>query len=175
MRKRWNTVKKQHLCLQCLSPSHGMKDCDQRRNIDQSCYHSLLERDHDEVKPTEKNLITKAKNDTGDRTHTHMVDEEDAVDLTNLNRSGFASLRTVPVVVSFGDRSVETVALLDDGSTTIYVSENIAHQLKLPVKTETTRSSTIFGNNVETFESMLVEKMTIRGTGEEDSYEIPKI
>ena len=36
MKKRWNTVKKQRLCFQCLAPSHGMKDCDQRKNGDQS-------------------------------------------------------------------------------------------------------------------------------------------
>ena len=127
MKKRWNTVKKQRLCFQCLAPSNGMRDWDQRRNGDQSCYHPLLKRVHDKVKHTDENLITKAKNDTENGTHSDMVNEEDAVDLTNLNRSGVVSLRTVPVVLSFGDRSVETVALLDDGSTTTYVSEDIAH------------------------------------------------
>ena len=64
----------------------------------------------------------------------------------------FLALRTVPVILKNGDRSLKVNALLDDASTKTYVNSDVAAQLGLQGKTERVTVNVLNGQ-VETFET----------------------
>lgn len=67
-------------------------------------------------------------------------------------RTGFVGLRTVPVILKNGDRSLTVNALLDDASTKTYINTDVAAELDLKGKTEKVTVNVLNGQ-VETFET----------------------
>lgn len=72
------------------------------------------------------------------------------------HRPNYIALRTVPVMLKNGDRSLKVNALLDDGSTKSYINADVAAELGLQGKTEKVMVNVLNGQ-VETFESKPVE------------------
>ena len=63
----------------------------------------------------------------------------------------FIGLRTVPVILKNGDRSVKVNALLDDASTKTYVNADVAAEIGLKGKTEKVTVNVLNGQ-IDTFE-----------------------
>ena len=72
------------------------------------------------------------------------------------HRPNHIALRTVPVMLRNGDRSLKVNALLDDGSTKSYINADVAAELGLQGKTEKIMVN-VLKSQVETFESKPVE------------------
>ena len=71
---------------------------------------------------------------------------------SNVPTAEFIALRTVPVILKNGDRSLKVNALLDDASTKTYINSDVAAQLGLQGKTERVTVNVLNGQ-VETFET----------------------
>ena len=74
---------------------------------------------------------------------------------TDFQSPQYVTLRTVPVIVSSGHRSLQVNALLDDGSTTTYINSSVAAELGLSGKLEKATVSLLNGQ-LSTFETMPV-------------------
>ena len=68
------------------------------------------------------------------------------------SRPEFIDLRTVPVILINGDRSLTVSVLLDDASTKTYVSTDVAAELGLQGRTERVKVNVLNGQ-IETFET----------------------
>ena len=79
-------------------------------------------------------------------------------------RANFIGLRTVPVILKNGERSLKINALLDDASTKSYINADVAAELGLQGRTEKMTVNVLNGQ-VETFETkpINVELMSING------------
>ena len=79
-------------------------------------------------------------------------------------RANFIGLRTVPVILKNGERSLKINALLDDASTKSYINADVAAELGLQGRTEKMTVNVLNGQ-VETFETkpINVELMSITG------------
>ena len=71
-------------------------------------------------------------------------------------RPDYIALRTIPVILRNGGRSLKVNALLDNGSTKSYINANVAAELGLQGKAEKGNGQCLKGQ-VETFESKPVE------------------
>ena len=74
----------------------------------------------------------------------------------------YISLRTVPVVLKNGEKSVVVNALLDDGSTQTYLNSDVAAELILEGKICDTQVNVLNGC-VESFQTMSVTLMSLSG------------
>ena len=79
-------------------------------------------------------------------------------------RANFIGLRTVPVILKNGKRSLKINALLDDASTKSYINADVAAVLGLQGRTEK-MTVNILNGQVETFETkpINIELMSITG------------
>ena len=137
---RWNFIKDKKLCNNCLQKGHWVNNCQRPKFCkNDSCIHKHHWLLHNEVKNKEDTHVTYPPRKP---------------------ERNFLSLRTVPVILNNGRRSIKVNALLDDASTTSYISKKVANELGLVGKTETTLVGTI-GGNIKEMESSQVE-MTIQ-------------
>ena len=67
-------------------------------------------------------------------------------------RPGFIAMRTVPVLLTNEDRSIQVNALLDDASTKVYVNAGVAAELRLQGRNEKVTVNVLNGQ-VETFKT----------------------
>ena len=79
-------------------------------------------------------------------------------------RANFVGLRTVPVILKNGERSLKINALLDDASTKSYINADVAAELGLQGRTEK-MTVNVLNRQVETFETkpINVELTSITG------------
>ena len=73
----------------------------------------------------------------------------------NSSKSGCLGLRTVPVILKNGNRSLKVTALLDEASNKTYINTDIATNLGLDGRTENVRVNVLNGQ-IETFETQSV-------------------
>ena len=74
----------------------------------------------------------------------------------NVTNTYFIALRTVPIILKNGNRTIKVNALLDDASTKTYINVDVATELGLQGKTERVTVNVINGQ-VETFEARPVD------------------
>ena len=67
-------------------------------------------------------------------------------------RANFIGLRTIPVILKNGERSLKVNALLDDASSKSYINADVAAELGLQVRTEK-MTVNVLNRQVETFET----------------------
>ena len=152
--KRWAIAKASYLCYRCLARGHRGIDCPRTKKCgvngcEQS--HSYLLHQYSTPTTTEKATTTKAKE--GGKP----VAAAQPSLSTNVGVSGVClSLRTLPVVLRSGSRSLRVNALLDDGSTQSYINTAVADELQLSGPTERVAINTLNGT-VESFDSMPVD------------------
>ena len=165
---RWSIAKQNHLCYRCLGEGHLGKFCPCSRQCSQNgckdLHHRLLHRmepteqevhslDETEANTTEcsqnaqstkeaVSLVTEGKQG---REHTTMMTQ-------NRVQHDVIGLRTVPVTLKNGYRSLTVNALLDDASTNTYINDDVAAELGLRGKTEKVTVNVLNGQ-VETFET----------------------
>lgn len=150
--EKWNTAKQLNLCFRCLGTTHRAKSCRQSKicgiNSCKQNHHKLLHnpaKDYiEQSKHVDSTLIPEAPVFQSHEITTHSSSSE------------YVALRTVPVILRNGNRSVKINALLDDGSTKTYLNENVAAELGLQgeMKTMTVK---VLNDTVETFSTMSVK------------------
>ena len=184
--ERWNLAKLFQLCYRCLGEWHVGKKCPRSRQCGyegcQELHHRLLHRQRYQSEITEqppssyhdtelKGLRNKYNKepysnrpemDTLLTTSVTYVTEgkgqsqQTSMTATDDYRPDYIALRTIPVILRNGDRSLKVNALLDDGSTKSYINADVAAELGLQGKTEKVMVNVLNGQ-VETFESKPVE------------------
>ena len=169
--ERWNIAKLFQLCYRCLGDSHYGKLCPRSRqcgiNACRQLHHKLLHQDDrrlgiTEVMPssdTAPNETDATEPNHGQRSihvgsHNSVTEGKEQMTMVtqNTNRSIFMALRTVPVIVKNGERSLKINALLDDASTKSYVNADVAAELGLHGKTEKMTVNVLNGQ-IETFQT----------------------
>ncbi|CAC5416213.1 unnamed protein product [Mytilus coruscus] len=130
--------------------------------------HRLLHRDRisDKQSFSEPKVVpmrTKSKskqNYASEKTEdTAAAIEGESKDRTMIGRdrkSNFVTLRTVPVILKNGIRTLNVNALLDDASTKTFINADIAAELGLQGQVQKVTVN-VLNNNVESFETMPVE------------------
>lgn len=86
-----------------------------------------------------------------DRVHTATLHASNEAE-----KSDFCVLRTVPVILKNGKRSLRVNALLDDASTKTYINTDVASELGLSGQLENV-SVNVLNGQIKTFETMPVE------------------
>ena len=167
--KRWHTAKKAGLCYRCLGGDHmggyctkgrvcGVNGCQETHNRllhggkitkSESTYSKIAKSAATERNESESGTKGEQK-PTMERSHTTMERKEET------SRAHFTALRTVPVRVKNGNRSIVVNALLDDASTKTYLNADIAAELKLVGETRRITVNVLNGQ-MDSFETMPVE------------------
>lgn len=117
--KRWDVVVKNRLCRTCLKQhfkSKGETGDHHKCGID-SCdkwHHQLLHKSKNDFKPSDQ---------------TGSLSNAESYSHTSFEKS--VMLRILPVTLHNGEKSIEALALLDDGSTISLLDDEIAQQLGL--------------------------------------------
>ena len=184
--EQWNLAKLFQLCYRCLGEWNVGKKCPRSRQCGyegcQELHHRFLHRQLYQSEITEqpsssyhdtelKGLRNKYNKepysnrpemDTLLTTSVTYVTEgkgqsqQTSMTTTDDYRPDYIALRTIPVILRNGDRSLKVNALLDDGSTKSYINADVAAELGLQGKTEKVMVNVLNGQ-VETFESKPVE------------------
>lgn len=177
---RWNVAKRLQLCYRCLAQGHQGKSCPRSRPCGQEgcidLHHRLLHKqkpigqksislDNTELKRTVDHDVN---NTSTDRATCLTEGKEQAEQTTMVTqsyvRADFIGLRTVPVILINGGRSLKINALLDDASTKTYVNADVADELGLQGRTEKVTVNVLNGQ-AETFETkpVSVELKSVTG------------
>ena len=179
--ERWDIARRSQLCYRCLGDGHYGKLCPTSRmcgkNGCQESHHRLLHQRDRRVEPSEKGTRdqTEPKRIDSDQTEhssggcTLSEDETDSLTegkeppnaqqitmvTQNSSKSDLIALRTVPVILKNGERSLKVNALLDEASTKTYLNTDVAAELGLHGRTEEVRVNVLNGQT-ETFETQPV-------------------
>ena len=169
--EKWEIAKRFHLCFCCLADGHSGKTCPRSRQCGQNgckeLHHRLLHRSSQEIESKSSDLNRtdsielKASDQTSGKQITSGSErnerwQQTTMTANNVTTTDFIALRTVPVILKNGDRSLEVNALLDDASTKTYVNADVAAELGLQGKTEKVTVNVLNGQ-VETFETRPVD------------------
>ncbi|MCG7879402.1 MAG: retroviral-like aspartic protease family protein, partial [Candidatus Thiodiazotropha endolucinida] len=162
---RWNLAKQNRLCYRCLGEGHLGKYCPRSRPCNQNgckeLHHRLLhdiEFTYQGQHPSDETMVNLSDSSqvnsylTEEPVSSFTEGKQRTMVTQNRIRSDFVGLRTVPVVLKHGDRSLTVNALLDDASTKTYVNADVAAELGLKGKTEKVTVNVLNGQ-VETFET----------------------
>lgn len=172
IKKRWYIAKENRLCFRCLSSFHHGKDCPRSKTCDvDGCtrsHHRLLHDSNVGPKQETQSSTSQAENvaphegEKTARTHT-------ATGVNESSSQECIALRTVPVIIRNGEKSLRVNALLDDGSTTSYINRDVAAQLNIDgPKTSLTVNvlndckSNIFDSSLVDFQIESVDGKTTR-------------
>ena len=176
--ERWDVAKRFQLCFRCLGDRHSGKSCQRSRpcglNGCRELHHKLL---HNQS--TYRSASTEPKSGFLSSTEPKLVDEtrdgHQDLDSTspdldtsvtegneqnhqttmmtqNEYRPDFVALRTVPVVLRNGTRTLKVNTLLDDASTKTYLNADVAAELGLQGQTEKVTVN-VLNDQVETLET----------------------
>ncbi|XP_063441925.1 uncharacterized protein LOC134722246 [Mytilus trossulus] len=177
--KRWDTAKRLQLCYRCLGHDHVGRQCPRSRacNLDgcKEVHNRLLHRDKQSFSepkvPVRTESKTKQNYAAEKKENTDAVTERESRDRTMIGRdrkSNFVTLRTVPVILKNGNRTVSVNALLDDASTKTYINADVAAELGLQGQIQKVTVN-VLNDNVETFETMPVEVRLQSHNGQTDA------
>ena len=179
--ERWNIAKRAQLCYHCLDDGHYGKMCPNSKicgnNGCGETHHILLHRPHHMKGPsvsdtsggTEPKRVIDSKiehlseGDCFSEDVTSSVTEgkgrtreQPTTMVTHKNsQSGYLALRTVPVILKNGDRSLKVNALLDEASTRTYINTGVATKLGLNGRAENI-SVNVLNGQIEAFEAKSV-------------------
>ena len=170
--------KRSHLCYRYLGDGHYGKLCPNSRtcgkkNGCQEIHHRLLYQHDCSVETSSsstKDQTEPKRVDAGQREHraeqgtlsadpaasvTEGKEQPYAQQTTMMaqnNRADFIALRTVPIILKNGDRSLKVNALLDKASTKTYLNADVAAELGLQGRTEK-ETVNVLNGQIETFET----------------------
>lgn len=135
------------MCFRCLRNNHLGIDC---RNV-KTCGINGCEKIH---RPLLHKPIAKEQQQSALNPEAPSFTSETTAHSSSY-RSEIVTLRTVPVILKSGNRSLKVNALLDDGSTRTYVNANVAAELG--IQGELRMTVNVLNNNAETFDTMSVQ------------------
>ena len=117
---RWDAARKHKLCFRCLSSRHRGSDCKRSKPCEiDGCTRNHSRLLHEGEKQAKQEPVEEAE-EPDEYSNTAVGEHQTAI-----------ALRTIPVVIRNGGKSVTVNALLDDGSTRTYVNSDIAAELEL--------------------------------------------
>lgn len=163
VQERWSVAKRLQLCFRCLGEDHQGKSCPRSRPCGQDgctdLHHKLQHKPRPKVQKQSSSDKTEAKR-IADQDVKTAADQatcftEGKVQMEQTQRyarADFVGLRTVPVILKNGDRSLTVNALLDDASTKSYVNADVAAELGLQGRIERVTVNVLNGQ-AETFET----------------------
>ena len=188
--ERWDVAKRARLCYRCFGDGHYGKRCPNSK----ICGNNGCDKNHHRLLHRSDRMMGQSTSDTIYRTEPKRevdsqveLSSEDSLseDVTssvtegkgqpnaqqttmvanNNSQSGYIALRTVPVILRNGNRSLKVNALLDEASTKTYLNTDVATQLGLNGRTEDVKVNVLNGQ-VETFEtkSVSVELLSVDQT-----------
>ena len=117
--ERHETVERWHLCFSCLSAGHRISLC----KANPTCGKDGCSKRHNRLLHSDDNKPEMQKKQNS---NDEIINNADAV-LTANSFSG--SLQIVPIILSSGTTSIETMAICDTGSTHSFVDKSIRDQL----------------------------------------------
>ena len=136
--EKWRLAKKFGLCYRCLGDDHLGNTCTRSKSCNiggcRESHHYLLHRDRSSLPRTEtKEEKSKAgdKEDNGSGYDTEGDRQAKSYGATQGQDTKFIALRTVPVILKNGDKKIHVNCLLDEGSDTTYVNEDVVEALGL--------------------------------------------
>lgn len=121
--ERWNFITANKICFSCLTPFHNVKSCKRRKSCGiQECkkpHHELLHKHLEGTTDVNTNSDEVTVNNRPSATNCHISTNQSVL------------LKILPVVVSYGHKSIDTYVLLDDASTITLIDQDFADSLKL--------------------------------------------
>ena len=168
---KWDIAKCCQLCFRCLAEGHSGRKCPRSRQCDQNgckaLHYRLLHQpsQETELKTADLNstnsITVKASNEISSKQTTSGTErnkpwQQTTMMANNVTTTDFIALRTVPIILKNGNRSIKVNALLDDASTKTYINADVAAELGLQSKTERVTVNVLNGQ-VETFETRPVD------------------
>ncbi|CAG2212808.1 unnamed protein product [Mytilus edulis] len=177
--KRWDTAKRLQLCYRCLGHDHVGRQCPRSRACNlvgcKEVHNRLLHRDKQSFSepkvPVKTESKTKQNYAAEKKENTDAATEGENRDRTMIGRdrkSNFVTLRTVPVILKNGNRTVSINALLDDASTKTYINADVAAELGLQGQVQKVTVN-VLNDIVEIFETMPVEVRLQSHNGQTDA------
>ena len=181
--ERWNIARVFQLCYRCLGATHYGKTCKRSRqcgiNACRQLHHKLLHQEDRNSGATEAKTLSSSETvpkvvDMTEPNHgpngssslpleslTSRTEGKGREDVTTLMvhedyQPDFIALRTVPVMVKSGGKSIKVNALLDDASTKTYINSDVAAELGLQGKTERVTVNVLNGQ-IKTFNTRPIE------------------
>ncbi|XP_049306025.1 uncharacterized protein LOC125776629 isoform X1 [Bactrocera dorsalis] len=134
---RLNAVRKLHVCLNCLSDSHEVKNCKSMFNCNKckQRHHSMIHRDQSEgIAQTSDSTDT-----TEISTKSHVASIK--ANISNVPTSRSMLLGTAMVTICHNESTFTVRALIDSGSEATFVSNSLQKRLLLATKTVSARVS----------------------------------
>ena len=176
--ERWDIARRSQLCYRCLGDGHYGKLCPTSRKCGkdgcQESHHRLLHQRDRRDEPSTKNTRDRTEPKRIDSDQTELssgggtISEDETTSVTegkpqqqpqqttmvtqNYSKVDYIALRTVPIILKNGGRSLQVNALLDEASTKSYVNSDVAAELGLEGKTEKV-SVNVLNGQIETFET----------------------
>ncbi|XP_049306070.1 uncharacterized protein LOC125776647 [Bactrocera dorsalis] len=134
---RLNAVRKLHVCLNCLSDSHEVKNCKSMFNCNKckQRHHSMIHRDQSEGVAQ----ISDSTDPTEISTKSHVASIK--ANASNMPTSRSTLLGTAMVTICHNDSAFTVRALIDSGSEGTFVSGSLQKRLNLTRKKVSTRLS----------------------------------
>jgi DNA-binding transcriptional regulator YiaG len=163
--QRWQEAKEKRLCYRCLGNTHVGQACKRTATcgIDgcTKSHHRLLHRevnlsssmDSSYKEPTTSSSVN-SQLQTEEKTHystTSLVTTNNST-----SKHQYIALRTIPVIVSNGNKNIQINALLDDGSTKTYINADVAAELGLVGEQENVSVNVLNGRS-EVFKTAAVD------------------
>ena len=168
---KWDIAKRCQLCFRCLAEGHSGRKCPRSRQCGQNgckaLHHRLLHQPSQETEfktadlKSTNSIAVKASNEISSKQTTSDTEgnkpwQQTTMTANNVTTTDFIALRTVPIILKNGNRSIKVNALLDDASTKAYINADVAAELGLQGKTERVTVYVLNGQ-VETFETCPVD------------------
>ncbi|MCG8076809.1 MAG: DUF1759 domain-containing protein, partial [Candidatus Thiodiazotropha taylori] len=181
--ERWNIAKYLQLCFRCLGTSHFGKLCRRSRpcgiNRCRQLHHKLLHQGDrqsvayenalrwpsstvpkvaDAIEPNQEQRAsgTLSVDPVTSGLEGKVREKETTMMIQDDCRPDFIALRTVPIIVKNGKKSLRVNALLDDASTKTYINTDVAAELGLQGKTESVKVNVLNGQ-IKTFNTSPVD------------------
>ena len=168
---KWDIAKRCQLCFRCLAEEHSGRKCPRSYQCGQNgckaLHHRLLHQPSQETEfktadlKSTNSIAVKASNEISSKQTTLDTEgnkpwQQTTMTANNVTTTDFIALRTVPIILKNGNRSIKVNALLDDASTKTYIYADVAAELGLQGKTERVTVNVLNGQ-VETFETRPVD------------------
>ena len=157
---RWKVATNHKLCFRCLSDGHRGEACFKSRVCGitgcRSHHHRMLhENSAAEVNPVAEGALnspsgSNIEGESNQRTLTSTTGEKSTVS------SEFVALRTVPVYLTSGKRTLKVNALLDDASSRSYLNSDVAAELGLEGRPHQLTVN-VLNDNQERLDTKIVE------------------
>lgn len=141
---KWNLLRRvRKICFNCLEEGHRSTDCDKKKCSESNCersHHKLLHRKAKARLATSENF--KKENPTSDNKKKEEVQKTEEKIVKSNHHAGMEEevcYKIIPVRLHKNGRFLETLAMLDEGSSSTLIDHQVVEALKLSGTSESFR------------------------------------